>query len=92
MGWSDRYGEDSTRLRLTKSPSRPTNILPKPIGATYYAILSDMYHSNLGLIMGIQEAVTGLGAQPLRNFIVLVYVYVYMYMCVCVYASIDIYK
>ena len=30
-------------------------------GATYYAILSDMYHSNLGLIIGIQEAVTGLG-------------------------------
>lgn len=30
-------------------------------GATYYAILSDMYVENLGFIIGIQEAVTGLG-------------------------------
>jgi len=30
-------------------------------GATYYAILSDMYVENLSFIIGIQEAVTGLG-------------------------------
>jgi MFS family permease len=30
-------------------------------GAAYYAILSDMYEENLGFVIGIQEAVTGLG-------------------------------
>lgn len=43
------------------SPSSPSLLRLSSSGATYYAILSDMYPDTLGLIIGIQEAVTGLG-------------------------------
>lgn len=53
-----RHAENAAIPRLTLVPI--PFIFPL-IGATYYAILSDMYTDNLGFVIGIQEAVTGLG-------------------------------
>lgn len=63
----------SRSRNATKSAGITHMDMGKNTGATYYAILSDMYSSNLGLIMGVQEAVTGLG----------MYTYVHSYVDIC---------